>query len=290
MRNLKNKKAFSLIELSIVLLIIGIIIAGITQSSRLISSFKLSTARSLTQSSPVYSISGVSAWYESTNINAIDVSDPDNNQAVTTWKDQNPQSSTKNDITQNGLIGIKPTYKTNQINSLPAIYFDGGDYLTLASVASSNFFPDPSQLTAFFVLNTNSSDYEVVIDFESPSTNRFSFLINITTGTPRFDFPNDSTGSLSGTGSLFNVTKVITLYKSAATQTIYVNGTSNATQNNALSLTPFIGNFNVGYYKTGALYVFGSIGEIIIYNRALKAEERQAIERYLGKKWGVTVS
>ena len=31
----------------------------------------------------------------------------------------------------------------------------------------------------------------------------------------------------------------------------------------------------------------GSIGEIIVYDRALKREERQSIETYLGKKWGI---
>ena len=33
----------------------------------------------------------------------------------------------------------------------------------------------------------------------------------------------------------------------------------------------------------------GDIGEIIIFSRALKTEERQAVERYLGKKWGIRV-
>ncbi len=35
------KKAFSLIELSIVILIIGILVAGVTQSSRLVLAMKL---------------------------------------------------------------------------------------------------------------------------------------------------------------------------------------------------------------------------------------------------------
>ena len=39
-----NIKAFSLIELSIVILIIGILVAGVTQSSRLFRQITLSTA------------------------------------------------------------------------------------------------------------------------------------------------------------------------------------------------------------------------------------------------------
>ena len=64
MKNLKS--GFSLIELSIVVLIIGIIIAGITQASRLVRVSKLSSARTLTQSSPVAGISDLVAWWETT--------------------------------------------------------------------------------------------------------------------------------------------------------------------------------------------------------------------------------
>ena len=41
----KPSKAFSLIELSIVVLIIGILIAGVTQGSRLVRQSRLSTAQ-----------------------------------------------------------------------------------------------------------------------------------------------------------------------------------------------------------------------------------------------------
>ena len=56
MKNNRGLRAFSLIEISIVLLIIGILVAGVTQSSRLISQSKINSARAMTQSSPVSSI------------------------------------------------------------------------------------------------------------------------------------------------------------------------------------------------------------------------------------------
>ena len=64
--NKNFKKAFSLIELSVVVLIIGILIAGITQSSRLVRAMKLNTARSLTRSSDVNSIRNLTAWFDAT--------------------------------------------------------------------------------------------------------------------------------------------------------------------------------------------------------------------------------
>ena len=62
----KSSSAFSLIELSIVILIIGIIIAGITQGSRLVTKMRVASARALTQSSPVTSIKGLMMWLETT--------------------------------------------------------------------------------------------------------------------------------------------------------------------------------------------------------------------------------
>jgi hypothetical protein len=36
-------------------------------------------------------------------------------------------------------------------------------------------------------------------------------------------------------------------------------------------------------------YYSGLIGEVIIFSRSLRAEERQDVEKYLGKKWGIAV-
>ncbi|MFM2200772.1 MAG: hypothetical protein RL769_827, partial [Pseudomonadota bacterium] len=64
--NYKSPKAFSLIELSIVILIIGILVAGVTQSSRLVKRIRLLTAQNITNSSPVPTIKDLALWYEST--------------------------------------------------------------------------------------------------------------------------------------------------------------------------------------------------------------------------------
>lgn len=55
MLKLKKITAFSLIELSIVVLVIGILIAGFIQGSKLVSKAALNSARTLTESSPVAS-------------------------------------------------------------------------------------------------------------------------------------------------------------------------------------------------------------------------------------------
>jgi prepilin-type N-terminal cleavage/methylation domain-containing protein len=286
-----NKKAFSLIELSIVILIIGILIAGVTQSSRLITQMKLASARQITQSSPVNSITGIFLWAESTGIDATDINDPEDSQAITTWKDINPQSLlVKNDITQ-GNATKRPLYKTNALNGLPALRFDGiDDYLSKTSV-SSNSFSSTSQNTIFFVLKSNSSSgTQILFDYESSNTNRILVQIQSTLF-PRFDFVNDTTGLLSGTAAISSSNaSVLTLEKKSGNQKIYINGTVQGSKLNSLSFSPFTAEMAIGYYVPAqTFFVAADIGEIIIFDRALKDEERESIEAYLGKKWGVNI-
>ena len=68
-----SRLAFSLIELSVVILIIGILVLGVTQGNRMMSEAKLKSARSLTTSSPVASIEGLAVWLDSTSENAFGI-------------------------------------------------------------------------------------------------------------------------------------------------------------------------------------------------------------------------
>jgi hypothetical protein len=43
---------------------------------------------------------------------------------------------------------------------------------------------------------------------------------------------------------------------------------------------------NNGGYNSGFV---GKMGEIIAFSKSLNTEERQEVEKYLGKKWGIAV-
>ena len=67
-----HKKAFSLVELSMVILVIGILIAGISQGIDLYQDMRLATARSLTQNSRVGRIDNLELWLETTTEKSFD--------------------------------------------------------------------------------------------------------------------------------------------------------------------------------------------------------------------------
>lgn len=47
---------------------------------------------------------------------------------------------------------------------------------------------------------------------------------------------------------------------------------------------------SIGYYASFLWPFDGWIGEVLCWNRALSQSERLKVERYLGKKWGITVA
>ncbi len=128
------KKAFSLIEISIVILVIGILVSGVLGVSNFIEKMRVKTARSLTESSEINGISSLVLWYETTSessfLNSSSSKSLDDGDLISTLYDSSPQVRNKTNATQSTQSKM-PKYKKGVINGLPAIYFDGtDDYLS----------------------------------------------------------------------------------------------------------------------------------------------------------------
>ena len=61
-----KKKAFTLMELSIVLIVVALLVGGVVASQGLIQAARLAKARSLTNSAPVPMIEDLTLWLETT--------------------------------------------------------------------------------------------------------------------------------------------------------------------------------------------------------------------------------
>jgi prepilin-type N-terminal cleavage/methylation domain-containing protein len=290
-----NPKAFSLIELSVVILIIGILVLGVTQGSRMMSEAKLKSARSLTTSSPVASIEGLAVWLDSTSENAFgigsggtynNVSAPADGDKVGRWNDINPTSTSKIDVAQSTL-GNQPIYKTNAINGLPALSFDGtSDYMDNNAVSLG------SEITMFAVVTTTSdAGWRRIINEENnyylgtgPSTTEFAGF------TGNGSAWNASMGSFGSTATL-TAKKVYVLDAVVRGSNTYgyVNGASVGNKSGTKAAST---SLNIGTHSVTPVAQFwsGNIAEIIVFNRALNDTERKSVESYLGQKWGITVS
>lgn len=281
------KRAFSLIELSIVILIIGILVTGVTQSSRLITQYKLSTARSQTQSSVVPAIEGLTLWLETTSEASFLESEAVNSSLVSQWNDINPQQSTKFKVTQS-TTGSKPTYTTNGLNGLPVLTFAASKVLSQNVLGANLFLRDESTI---FIVQKNTSD----ISHSSSSTIVWSSTerVNIHAtwgGRIYWDFGGGN-GRLDGAvtaSTFYNIPKIITFIRRA-------NGYQEYDLNDGSTIVSATGQVGIVDIETTAQLDIGVnfpgyIAEIIIYNRGLNNAERASVESYLSKKWGIKIS
>lgn len=299
MKNIRNKKAFSLVELSIVLLIIGIIIAGISQSSRLIAQFRLSSARAQTESSPASSISGLVQWYEATSEASFEESETEDHDlditapGISTWYDINQTDGTKKNAEHQVTLEARPFYYANCIQGLPCVRFDGADdnlEFDGTGIVGSNY-------TIFIVAQRRATTFAGPILGSSTASAEntalsFSYNANTTFLISQGNISNGYTVPVTGFVTIRPELHVITnsfLTNPATRITHFLNGNTTASilttvGNQPTALSSYL-NARIG--RHAAQFFAGDIGEIIIYNRALKAEERNSVTNYLTKKWTI---
>ena len=166
-----HKKAFSLVELSMVILIIGILIAGVSQGIDLYQDMRLATARSLTQNSRVNRIEDLTMWFESTSEQSFEKPNPNDGERIALWKNINFKLSNRIDVVQSTLAS-KPFYVRNAINNIPALRFDNGQLLIASNVKISEIISS-NQATVFMVQNNFSGDITTTTFGWTTGSNRF---------------------------------------------------------------------------------------------------------------------
>lgn len=301
---LKSKTAFSLIELSIVILIIGILVAGVTQSSRLVSRIKLFTAQSLTISSEITSINNLTLWLETSLDKSLTNSllsfDVENNNQIQSWNDINPQSSSKINIIQNTSAN-QPIYTSNGINGLPSISFNGITQ-NLGSTSAMPVNANDKDYTFILVwqpFNDTNSNGQIIVA-QNDSINSVNKLASFFIGSGRsFGF--------AGQNNDYMPTQITSKINYITIMTVNNNFTSNnisiyLNSNTPFTGTPFAGSagLNIGdsSFSVGLKNVSGSlqqpfagfVSELIVFDRALKIDEIRSVNAYLSKKYSIKVS
>jgi prepilin-type N-terminal cleavage/methylation domain-containing protein len=290
------KKAFSLIEISIVILVVGLLIAGISRGLDMAyDSARLASARALTDKAPVGGIENLELWLETTSQNSLatgiasftNVKNPEDRQQIGRWNDINPtltDLSKKNNALQ-ATLDFQPRYIRNGINGLPALLFDG----------SNDFF----SYNGDFLIG---SDYTIfVVEARTRGGNDNFFLAgsqgvegnNLLLG---YWLNQDITHSHWGGNRVDNV--AISAYSFPVPRVhsfafgkkfgkeSYTNGIqkiSDSLQKNPLASYP---NSSIGKAYTSSYYK-GYIGEIIVYSKDLNDNDRKLIETYLIEKWRI---
>lgn len=281
----KNRKGFSLIEISVVILIIGVLIAGISQASDMIDEAALKGARTASRGSRIPRVKDLVLWVDavsdggsltSVNKQAVDAD------TVTQLKDFNPNSNAK--LTLSG----SSTFSSNKISGLPGI--------TLSSASSNNF-----KLTTRF--DNSTGEYTIYLIYQPvalPASGAVGVILekrNATSGVFPYRLEIDSGGLYRYSNSNSVVvygskkasagkTNLIRISRSSIGAVVLEVDGSPASGTSA----SFIGNNDeliIGAQNGTTItnYVNGRIGELIIYERDLVLSEETDIENHLYKKW-----
>jgi len=289
------KKAFSLVELSIVILIVGMITAGVTSSSSLVRKFKMRSAQSLTRSSIVNGINGLSTWYE-TSLDESFISseisgDTVAGVAISSWNDSNSQQVTKNNLVQS-TGAAQPKYYTDSLNGLPGVRFDGtASYMTFdgSGLVGSNY-------TIFIVeqrrAGATSTSPRALITGTNATTNNSLVLSYDNTTNLTFDHYNNALAIAVAAYSSPRPTIHTFRFSKTDGKQYWANGGGTTPDAfDSLQTTPLasFAGAQVGRSFASGNYYSGDIFEIIIFVNALNKEDRQSVEEYLAKKYKLVI-
>jgi len=241
------------------------------------------------------SVPGVTLWLDASDPSTFSFSSGSN---VSIWRDKSGNGY--DGTTTNASVGspVAPTYVTNSINGLSAVTMSGTSYFTGSTNVNS------TTLTAFFVGNcvfgTGGSTQQRILGLGVTGLDDYSSTLRpiplsvINSGTTLLAYRNANMATatvVSGTNfvgcCVFDGTsnymyvngKLGTQVASSGTFTtsIYGVGSDAGTQNSG------------GAAAFGTNCLVGKIGEMIVFNTALNTTQRQAVESYLSRKWGISV-
>jgi hypothetical protein len=240
-------------------------------------------------------VSGLHLWFDASAITGLNDTDP-----VATWPDL---AGFGNDATQ-GTFGSRPLYRTNILNGLPAIRYDGSDdWLTVLGTDMLALTNNATGISVLAVANltdeVSATSREIITFSTNTETNaRMKFgqrnattnfwdisgrKLDADTQQNLLTAANTQTGAQVLTGVVDWANSNADIYRNgtneASTAAWFTDGNTSAT--NSVSVI-------VGAKHTGAApaeFWVGDLHEILVYNRAITTTERQFLEAYLTLKW-----
>ena len=291
--NYSLKSAFSLVEIAMVILIIGILISGISSGVDLYDDYKLKIAQNLTKNSRVGRIEDLEIWLETTSEDGFAIGTdpylnlseiPNNGTKIGLWRDINPKLISENrfNIFRNNTSNAQPTYTRIGINSLPALKFDYNDYLYTYNYQSRL---NSTKFSTFLVMNHDNlgtASYNFVLYSRPSGIGGYSLLIQKLTN--NIQSLNYMVGSSVWQGSTaivksIEVPIIVSFIFDGKNSKLYRNGVEYSTS--------FTGSYSLNTNSQTYLAPRGYFGEFIYFSRDLIDKERQDVENYLSKKWAI---
>jgi len=222
-------------------------------------------------------VTGLYAWYDATDASTLTF----NGSSVSQWRDK---SGNGRNLVQSTALN-QPGYVSSGINGKPAIAPDGVDDSLSLSASVSAYLPRYI-VGAFRPISTNGGPWLKAgglndgVAFGQGASTLDSDGLNVVSLHETIAWRNSAIAMTQNAAVIASYQ-----YQTAFFRT-FPYGTADLSDVGFVSAT----NIFIGGYSTSSRYTDGYIGEVLIYTAVPSTSDRQKIERYLGSKWGVTVT
>ncbi len=284
-KNLKIKRAFSLLEISILMALIALLMTFIVKGIDVLKDARVSKAQILTKNAPMNHMDDLIIWYETTLADSFNKEELVDGGNISIWYNRAPNYYRINNATQS-VVNNQPIYSQNIFNKIiPSLSFDGNDFMNFDGNNLIN-----SDYTLFFVEQRVAGSSMAFIGGASSNANS-----NLIPGYRDSDtitlaqYGNDMNFDLASYSS--PISRIHTFQMSDRGGKIYwLNGGDNP-ESQDVAQTAHLVDYQaprIGNQQNNWNYI-GNMAEIIIFNRAIDDGERQEIEKYLSQKYGINL-
>ena len=291
------KKAFSVVEMGVVLLVIAIIVGLTMTGASMVEAAKITNLRSITSSAPIYDIEGNTFWIDIASKDAF-TTYPQDKSEVSEIFDTSPYVENNIELQANST-SEEPVFMFDNEDGLPYLLFDGDDMLRSpnSDISGFNLF-DGDEITIFVVQKYNENS-NAVVTFrwygETDGDNEVQFFLISSSDDIRLEFGNTNDGSQDRVSKIASAEvadfvdnwHITTVKKLSSGQvTARVDGSQLIDIDN---ITDRLDLAEDGQAWIGQNLI-GGLREIIIYNKTLSIAEIEDIERYLSQKWQIPLN
>lgn len=207
---------------------------------------------------------------------------PADGAAVTRWEDSGNRN---HDLVRvSATASQRPTFRATVANGDAAVEFDGDDYIWAANTATE-FGVISSPRTIVCIARPTSANGGYIFDSSSSAGRTALITGELATPAQWVLFPG-ATPSTIGGAVLESGVSMVTCTVSAGAQTVHVNG---ELKGSGTSAVQGMSGVILGSRFNLANPLAGSISEVLVFDKALDAAERAAIESYLSAKYDLDV-
>jgi len=250
--------------------------------------------RALAQQFDPRRIANLTGWFDALDSAGYTAS----SNRVSDWLDKSgngrtvSQTTTNNQPTLTESAADTPGSTVAVINGRQGLFYDGlNDRLT-----SQATYTTTHARTIFCVVRTTSTSPNRAswsLGATSGSVVRLTSLEGSPTSGSKLIATDGAGGNPATTADRDSTAAHISCHSQSSARVLryFLNGTSLALTSATLSLQTNFAGLTVGARSDGIdINLPGIIGELLFYDREISTEERNAITRYLGARWGITVA